>query len=128
MILRSTVGTAPRRPSRANATIALMFGLAAISVPAFAHPSVDIVASNWKFTPAKVTAHVGEATTLTLTSSAGVHGIVSEQLGIPETVISPGKTAEVTFTPKQAGTYQVPCSVVCGPGHDDMRLTIQIEP
>ncbi len=40
----------------------MMFGaILALSATgiASAHPSVDVVASNWKFTPAAIEAHVG---------------------------------------------------------------------
>ncbi|MGZ3530274.1 MAG: cupredoxin domain-containing protein [Vulcanimicrobiaceae bacterium] len=93
-----------------------------------AHPSIDITASNWKFTPSTITLHVGETTTLRFTSSEGVHGVKSEELGIPQTVISPDKSVTVDVTPKTAGTYTVHCSVVCGAGHPDMALTVKVEP
>jgi cytochrome c oxidase subunit II len=95
---------------------------------ALAHPTIDVVASNWKFTPAKISVPLGESTTLRLTSSSGVHGIESEDLGIPKTTITPGKFELVTFTPKKAGTYVLHCAVVCGPGHADMALTIEVTP
>jgi len=95
---------------------------------ALAHPPIDIVASNWKFTPAKITVPVNEETTLRLTSSEGVHGVESADLGIAKTTISPDKFVTVTFTPKKAGTYVVHCAVICGPGHDDMTLTIVVTP
>jgi cytochrome c oxidase subunit 2 len=102
--------------------------LAAIlaAVAAYAHPTIDIVASNWKFTPAKITVPVNEETTLNLTSTSGVHGIKSDDLKISDTTISPGKFVLVKFTPTKAGTYVVHCSVVCGPGHPDMALTIVV--
>jgi cytochrome c oxidase subunit 2 len=93
-----------------------------------AHPSIDIVASNWKFTPSTIELHVGQTTTLRLTSSQGVHGIQSDALGIPQTVISPGSFATVEVTPKKAGTYQVRCSIVCGAGHPNMILTVNVLP
>jgi cytochrome c oxidase subunit 2 len=96
--------------------------------PAVAHPTIDIVASNWKFTPNTITLHVGEAQELRLTSSGGVHGIKSDDLGIPMTIITPGKFVTVTATPKKAGTYVVPCAVICGAGHPDMKLTVVVEP
>jgi cytochrome c oxidase subunit 2 len=113
------------------------FGLAAAAVlsfvatlgaaaPASAHPSIDIAVANWKFTPAKITVPLGEATTLRLTSTSGVHGIKSDDLGIPLTTIPNGKVVEVTFTPKKAGTYVLHCMIVCGPGHADMALTIVV--
>ena len=94
---------------------------------AWAHPSIDIVASNWKFTPATITVPVGEPTTLRVTSSEGVHGIASKELNIPDTTIMPNKFTTVTFTPAKVGTYVVHCSVVCGAGHPDMALTIKVE-
>ena len=95
---------------------------------AMAHPTVDIVAANWKFTPAKISIPLNEPTTLRLTSSSGVHGLQSDELGIPLTKITPGEFTLVTFTPKKAGTYVLHCAVVCGPGHSDMTLTIGVTP
>lgn len=102
----------------------MTIGFAAV---AGAHPPIDIVASNWKFTPSTITVHVGEAQTLHLTSSEGVHGIQSDDLGIANTMILPNKFVDVTFTPKKAGTYVVHCSVVCGAGHPNMTLTVKVE-
>jgi cytochrome c oxidase subunit II len=96
-------------------------------IVALAHPSIDIVASNWKFTPDTITVPPGEATTLRLTSSEGVHGIASKELNIPDTTIMPNKFTTVTFTPDKPGTYVVHCSVVCGAGHPDMALTIKVQ-
>lgn len=112
--------------------VAVVTALAALAItvayrPAGAHPSIDVVASNWKFTPNTITLHVGETTTLRLTSNAGVHGIKSDDLGIPLTTIKPGEFTTVDVTPKKAGTYVVPCAIVCGPGHADMKLSIVVE-
>src|SRR5579875_1361206 len=97
--------------------VAVITALAALVIaisyrPASAHPSIDIAASNWKFTPSTITLHVGETTTLRLTSTSGVHGIKSDELGIPLTTIVPGKFVTVEVTPKKAGTYVVPCAIV----------------
>lgn len=100
----------------------------AIGYGALAHPTIDIVASNWKFTPAQTSIPVNEPTTLRLTSSSGVHGLQSDELGIPKTTISPGNFQLVTFTPKKAGTYVLHCAIVCGPGHADMTLTVVVTP
>ena len=110
-----------------------LFVLAVITVVAslavaMAHPTIDIVASNWKFTPAKISVPVNEQTTLRLTSSGGVHGLESADLGIAKTTITPGKFELVTFTPKKPGKYVLSCAVVCGPGHSDMTLTIEVTP
>lgn len=96
--------------------------------PVNAHPTMDIVASNWKFTPDTITLKAGEPQDLRFTSSEGVHGVQSDELGIPQTTISPGKFTDVTVTAKTAGTYVVHCSLVCGAGHGDMKLTVKVEP
>jgi cytochrome c oxidase subunit 2 len=110
------------------AALAIASTLVLASAPhrASAHPSIDIVAANWKFTPGTITAHVNEVTTLRLTSSGGVHGIVSPDLGIANTMILPGKYVTVTFTPKKAGTYVIHCTVFCGAGHSTMTVTIKV--
>jgi len=107
---------------------AITFSSVAALAPtsASAHPTIDIAVANWKFTPGKITVPVGEPTTLRLTSTQGVHGIQSDELGIPLTTIPNGKVIEVTFTPKKAGTYVVHCSIFCGPGHPNMTLTIVV--
>jgi cytochrome c oxidase subunit 2 len=107
---------------------AAMLWLAASALRSSANTTVSVTASNYEFTPAKVVAHVGDPTTLHLTSSAGMHGIMSKDLGIPQTVIVPGKAVDVTFTPAKPGTYKVPCSVICGPGHAGMVLTVDAQP
>ncbi len=92
-------------------------------------PVVNVVATaDQKFAPDHVVLHVGKRQTLRFTSSGGVHGVVSPDLGIASTMITPDKPVSVSVTPKKAGTYKVPCSIVCGPGHADMALTIEVKP
>ena len=102
--------------------------LCGVASKVWAHPTIDIVASNWKFTPATITVPVNEPTRLRLTSASGVHGIESSELGITKTAITPGDFQIVTFTPTKPGTYIIPCAIVCGPGHPDMKLTIVVTP
>src|SRR5205807_10465259 len=97
-----------------------------VAMPVAAHPGIDIAASNWKFTPDAITLHVGETTQVRLTSTEGVHGIKSEDLGIPQTMLIPGKFATLNVTPKKAGTYVLHCAIICGPGHEKMTLTIKV--
>lgn len=94
---------------------------------AAADSAIDIKAANWKFTPDTITVAAGKPVTLRLTSEGGVHGLQSDELGIPKTAIYPGKFVEVTFTPKKAGTYQVHCAIPCGPGHKNQFLTIVVK-
>lgn len=107
---------------------AALFGSSAQSVAAGADPSHDITitAANWSFSPAVITVHVSKSTTLNLSSTAGVHGLQSTDLGIPQTVILPGKTQAVTFTPTKLGTFVLHCTVPCGAGHAHMTLVIKV--
>jgi cytochrome c oxidase subunit 2 len=98
-----------------------------LSAIASANTPIDVVAANWKFAPAAIVVHVDQPVTLHLTSSEGVHGIKSDELGIKQTMILPGKFVDVTFTPKKAGTYVIACSLICGAGHSDMKLTVKVE-
>jgi plastocyanin len=88
---------------------------------------INIVASNWKFTPNTIAVAVGKPMTLRLTSTSGAHGIQSDALGIPLTAIRPDQSAQVTFTPKTAGTYVIHCAIQCGSGHENMTLTIVVK-
>jgi cytochrome c oxidase subunit 2 len=100
----------------------LVMGIDAATKP------VSIVASDWKFTPNAITLKVGVPQVLQLSSSEGVHGLQSDDLGISQTVIAPGKATNVTVTPKKAGTYVVHCSIECGAGHANMTLTVNVVP
>jgi cytochrome c oxidase subunit 2 len=99
---------------------------AATASAASANAPVTITAANWKFAPAEITVHVGQPVTLDLTSTEGVHGLASDELGLPATIIMPGRTKSVTFTPKKAGTYVLHCTLPCGPGHGKMTLTVHV--
>lgn len=115
-------------PSAYRLAVLAAVAVLALATPAIAHPTVDVVASNWKFTPATVEMHVGETTVMHITSSGGVHGIKSDELGIAQTTITPGNFVDVSVTPKKAGTYKIYCSIVCGAGHGDMILTVEVKP
>jgi heme/copper-type cytochrome/quinol oxidase subunit 2 len=109
---------------------ALAVALAALAGGADAKPaSYDVAVSDEAFTPsAPIVTRVGQLVALNLRSSNGVHGIEAPQLGIVKTMILPGKTTQVTFTPKKAGTYRLPCVIPCGPYHEKMALVITVKP
>ncbi|MBV9332438.1 MAG: cupredoxin domain-containing protein [Candidatus Eremiobacteraeota bacterium] len=102
-------------------------GLSTVAHPA-THPTIDIAASNWKFTPNTIQLHVGETTTLRLSSTDGVHGLQSDDLGIPMTMITPGSAKTVAVTATKAGKYVLHCAIMCGAGHANMTLTINVVP
>ncbi|HET9392458.1 MAG TPA: cupredoxin domain-containing protein [Candidatus Rubrimentiphilum sp.] len=97
------------------------------SVPvAASSATLSITASDWKFTPGTITVHVNKPVTLQLTSSQGVHGLASPELGINNTMIVPNGHVSVTFTPKKLGTYVIHCSLMCGAGHANMKLVVKV--
>ena len=108
--------------------IAIAIGFASIPpvLSSAAQPAIGIVTSNWKFTPNAITLHVGQMTTLRLTSNEGVHGLQSPDLGIPLTVIQPGTVKSVEVTPHKAGKYVLHCAIMCGTGHANMTLTVNV--
>lgn len=108
----------------AAASAFLAFGTSIASTSA--NTTVDIVATNWKFTPNTIVLHVGRTTTLSLTSKEGVHGLQSDDLGIPLTPIASGSVKTVDVTPKKLGTYVLHCAIMCGAGHTNMTLTVHV--
>ncbi len=110
--------------------LTLLAAIAALGMGtrALANPTINVVASNWKFTPDTIALHVGEETTLRLTSTQGVHGLESADLGIPLTTISPGTFTSVKVVPKKTGKYVLHCAIMCGAGHANMTLTVTVVP
>ena len=54
------------------------------------------------------------------------HGFQVPELGINEP-IQPGRPAEIPLDTSRKGEFKVECSVICGPGHDEMQAKIVIE-
>ena len=121
---------------RFSATVlaGVVFATAAVSASGAkpapkALPAVNVVATaDQKFVPDHIVLHVGKMQTVRFTSTGGVHGVQSNDLGIPSTMIMPDKPVSVRVTPKKAGTYKMACTIVCGPGHAGMALTVQVKP
>ncbi len=111
---------------RSLTIVAAFVSLIATPFASASTSSIGIVASNWKFTPSTITLHVGQTTTLDLTSSEGVHGLQSDELGIPLQTIAPGSVKNVEVTPKKAGKYVLRCAIMCGAGHPNMTLTVNV--
>ncbi len=110
------------------APLILAAAAAATTPPTGANAPIDVAASNWAFTPKTIVLHVNQPATLRFTSNEGVHGIGSDDLGIPKTTLTPGRTVTIQVTPKKAGVYKLPCTIICGAGHAAMVLTVDVEP
>ncbi len=87
---------------------------------------IAITAKRFEFTPKEITLKKGETVTLRLNSADVTHGFFQRELGI-DLEIEPGKTADVTITPKVAGSYTTICDHFCGSGHGNMKMTIVVQ-
>ncbi len=82
---------------------------------------VKVAAKEFAFEPKEVKVKAGQPVRLVLENKGVIeHDIVVEKLGVKTAAIQPGKTAELTFTPKAKGRYPIVCSV---PGHKEAGMT-----
>lgn len=103
--------------------LSLLLAMGAATAPS----TIEITAVPSTFTPSAVVLHVGETTHLRFSHTSGVHSISSAELGIPNTTLEAGKTADVAVTPQKPGTYVIHCDTYCGPNHDTMTITVKVE-
>lgn len=87
---------------------------------------IDVVVSDWAFTPSTITAAVGENVQLRFTGDKGMHGVAVPDLGINVRIAS-GESAVVDVPTDTAGTFAGKCNVPCGPGHRDMTFSVVVQ-
>jgi cytochrome c oxidase subunit II len=111
----------------------LAFLLLSAALAASAHPArgqephtIPITAKRFEFEPKEIRLKKGEPATLAVTSQDVTHGFFSRPLGFDED-IPPGKTIEISVSPKETGTYTIICDHYCGSGHGGMKLTVVVE-
>jgi heme/copper-type cytochrome/quinol oxidase subunit 2 len=115
-----------RRWSLAGLLVAMLCPIASTADDSFV--AMKATDETFSFSPDKIVARVGQQETIQLTSTGGVHGVASPELGIDTTLIRPNHPVAVTFTPKEPGQYVVHCANVCGIGHKGMAFVVQVEP
>lgn len=98
-------------------------GIALVPFPnVYASPTEHnfrIEASSFEYSPATLRVNPGDRVTLELVSTDVVHGIYIDGYDI-EFTADPGKTARMSFTADQPGTFRFRCSVTCGALHPFM--------
>ena len=87
---------------------------------------IDITARKYKFEPAEIRVKRGTLVELHITSRDVQHGFDIPEMGIKEP-IPKGGTAVVRFKTDKRGQFRIACSIVCGPGHDDMHGRLIVE-
>ncbi|MCS7236610.1 MAG: cupredoxin domain-containing protein [Armatimonadota bacterium] len=96
-------------------------GTVAVALAGTAPAVVKVTAKEFAFEPRELKVKAGQPVKLVLENKGVIeHDIVLEKLGVKTAVIPPGKSVEVTFTPKAKGRYPVVCSV---PGHKEAGMT-----
>jgi len=83
--------------------------------------TVKVTAKEFAFEPKEVKVRAGQPVRLVLENKGVIeHDLVVDKLGVKIQAIQPGKTVEVSFTPKTKGRYPIVCSV---PGHKEAGMT-----
>jgi len=78
-------------------------------------------------TTASLRIPLGRPVKLTLTSRDVIHSFFVRELRIKQDLV-PGMQIPLHFQAEVAGTYEVPCSELCGLGHFQMRTTVTVMP
>lgn len=80
----------------------------------------------YAFEPAEIHVKQGETVILEVSTADVQHGLEIPDLGLREP-IQPKHPALVTLTPRTKGEFPMVCSIICGPGHDDMQGKLVVE-
>lgn len=67
--------------------------------------------SNYKFSPATITAKKGDTVRLTFSSSGGIHDLLIDEFGVQTSQLGEGEEEEVEFVADKIGTFEYYCSV-----------------
>ena len=86
---------------------------------------IPVVARKFVFLPNEIAMKVGEPVVLEFTSPEVVMGFYAPELNL-RTMIIPGQTARMPFTPQRAGTFNFLCDIFCGDGHEGMSGKIVV--
>jgi cytochrome c oxidase subunit 2 len=92
--------------------------LAAAVVPD-PHARVELTARKYDFSATEIPLRKGVPVTFAITTPDFVHGFAVPDLNVRADLV-PGKTVQVTFTPREAGRYVFLCDNFCGEAHERM--------
>lgn len=83
--------------------------------------SVVLEGSEFQFNTPTVTIQVGQPITLRFENKGVIdHALAVDEWNLEMEVMRPGESAELTFTPKETGTFSFYCAV---PGHTAAGMT-----
>jgi cytochrome c oxidase subunit II len=113
-----------KRPASILLCFVLILMGAAAPAPA-APRRIEIIAKRFTYEPDAITLKEGETVLLVLKSTDVTHGLRIRELKL-DLLVVPGKPAEVLFTPRKAGDFVGHCTVFCGRGHGQMKITFHV--
>jgi cytochrome c oxidase subunit 2 len=87
---------------------------------------LQVKMKKYSFDPPVIRVKQGDVVELEVSTSDVQHGFSIPELDIREPVPR-GHTATVRFKAEQKGEFKIKCSILCGPGHDDMQGTLIVE-
>jgi cytochrome c oxidase subunit 2 len=87
---------------------------------------IGVTMRRFAIEPEVIRVKQGENVVLDVSSRDVQHGFEVEQLGINEP-IQPAKPAHIPLDTSRKGEFDVDCSIICGPGHNDMTAKIVVE-
>ncbi len=82
-----------------------------------------ITAVNFQFDKAEYHVKKGSTLTVELVNKQGIHGLGIDAYGLA--LDNNTHSQKVTFD--KAGTFDMHCIVLCGPGHNDMKAKLIVE-
>lgn len=87
---------------------------------------IPVVMKKYAFDPPVIRVKQGQVVELDVSTADVQHGFTVPDLGIRES-IQPRRPARIVFKADRAGVFPMSCSIICGPGHDDMVGKIVVE-
>jgi heme/copper-type cytochrome/quinol oxidase subunit 2 len=84
---------------------------------------IELEAFRYGYKPDPIVVKKGEKVRILAKSRDVTHGFGIKDLSINARIL-PDKETTVEFTPKKAGSFQIHCTVYCGPGHEHMHGTL----
>jgi len=87
---------------------------------------IPVVMKKYAFDPPVIRVKKGQLVELDVSTADVQHGFHVPDLGIKEP-IQPHRPARIVFRADRAGVFPMSCSIICGPGHDEMHGQIMVE-
>ena len=81
-------------------------------IPEAQENEIQFIMTNYQFDKQEYKITAGVPMTLTMVNKQGIHGVMIQG-------------TDINLTP---GEYTLLCSIMCGPGHDDMVAKLIVEP